>query len=148
MVAVALLAHYVLGAVMGLVLGAIIAPFHLDSSLGLLALSGAVFGVVLYVLNFYGMVRFFPWFAEWRGFATLMNHMIFGMCRGTFLCQAGPAWSGSLSAGRGDAHADGCCAHRHCGRLAAVSPDHAMVDDAARLELAEDGRHADDHRRQ
>jgi ribose/xylose/arabinose/galactoside ABC-type transport system permease subunit len=83
-VAVALLAHYVLGAVMGLVLGAIIAPFHLDSSLGLLALSGAVFGVVLYVLNFYGMVRFFPWFAEWRGFATLINHMIFGIAAALF----------------------------------------------------------------
>lgn len=78
-VAVALLAHYLLGTVFGLVLGAIIAPFREDSSVGVVSLAGALFGAVLYLLNFYGTVHFFPWFAEWRGAATLVSHLIFGL---------------------------------------------------------------------
>ncbi|MFC5520364.1 hypothetical protein [Polaromonas jejuensis] len=78
-VAVALVAHYVLGIVFGLVLAAIIAPFRGDSGVAVVALAGAVFGAVLYLLNFYGMVHFFPWFAEWRGAATLVIHLIFGV---------------------------------------------------------------------
>jgi len=78
-VAVALAAHYLLGIVFGLVIGAIIAPFRSDSTVGMVSLAGAVFGVVLYLLNFYGMVHFFPWFVEWRGAATVVTHLIFGM---------------------------------------------------------------------
>lgn len=78
-VAVALVAHYVLGIVYGLVLAAIIAQFRGDSGLGVVALFGAVFGAVLYLLNFHGMVYFFPWFVEWRGGETLVIHLIFGV---------------------------------------------------------------------
>jgi hypothetical protein len=78
-VAVALATHYVLGIVFGMVLSAIIAPFHFDSSAGMGLLAGAVFGLAIYLLNFYGMVRFFPWFADMRGWATLAAHLIFGM---------------------------------------------------------------------
>lgn len=78
-VAAALVTHYVLGIVLGLVLAAVIAPFHLDSSLGMVLLTGAVFGLAIYLLNFYGMIRFFPWFADMRGWATLAAHLIFGM---------------------------------------------------------------------
>src|SRR5262245_41452273 len=49
----ALVVHYVLGIAFALLLAAIIAPFHLDSSNGLVVLTGAAFGVLLYVLNFY-----------------------------------------------------------------------------------------------
>jgi hypothetical protein len=35
--------------------------------------------VVLYLLNFYGMTRFFPWFAELRGAPTVITHLIFGI---------------------------------------------------------------------
>ncbi|MGH8809445.1 MAG: hypothetical protein ACREX0_16345 [Noviherbaspirillum sp.] len=75
----ALLTHYVLGTVYGMILAAIIAPFHFDSSPGLAMLIGAVFGLALYLLNFYGMVRFFPWFAEMRNWVTVWAHVIFGM---------------------------------------------------------------------
>lgn len=78
-VAVALVAHYLLGTVFGLVLGAIITPICRASGPGLVLPAGAVFGAVLYLLNFYGMVHFFPWFAEWRGAATFVIHLIFGM---------------------------------------------------------------------
>ena len=42
--AAALVIHFVLGAILGMVLAAIIAPFQLDSSSGMAMLAGAVFG--------------------------------------------------------------------------------------------------------
>jgi hypothetical protein len=78
-IAAALATHYVLGIIFGTALAAIIAPFHLDSSVGMVLLTGAVFGLALYLLNFYGMVRFFPWFADMRGAAMLAAHLIFGI---------------------------------------------------------------------
>jgi hypothetical protein len=78
-VAVALATHYVLGIVLALILAAIIAPFHFDSSIGMVLLTGAVFGLVVYLFNFYGMVRFFSWFADMRGWATFAAHLVFGM---------------------------------------------------------------------
>jgi Kef-type K+ transport system membrane component KefB len=78
-VAVALITHYVLGIVFALILSAMIVSFRFDSSLGMVLLSGAVFGIVMYLFNFYGMVRFFSWFAEMRGWATVVTHVIFGM---------------------------------------------------------------------
>lgn len=77
--AVALITHYLLGIVFGLILGAIIAPFHFDSSPGMALAVGAIFGLMLYLLNFYGMARMFPWFAQMRGLATVIAHLIFGM---------------------------------------------------------------------
>ncbi len=78
-VAVALCTHYVLGIAFSLILAAIIVPFRFDSSLGMVLLTGAVFGLVLYLFNFYGMVQFFSWFADMRGWATLSAHVIFGL---------------------------------------------------------------------
>ncbi|MNK04317.1 hypothetical protein D3C87_221780 [compost metagenome] len=78
-VGVALATHYVLGIGLGLILAAIIVPFRFDSSIGMVLLTGAVFGVLIYLFNFYGMVRFFTWFAELRGWTTMLGHVIFGM---------------------------------------------------------------------
>lgn len=78
-VATALVTHYLLGIIFALILAALIVPFHFDSSLGMSLLTGAVFGLAMYLFNFYGMVRFFPWFIEMRGWATLLAHAIFGM---------------------------------------------------------------------
>lgn len=78
-VAVALITHYVLGIAFALILSAMLVSFRFDSSIGMVLLSGAVFGVVMYLFNFYGMVRFFSWFAEMRGWATVVAQVIFGM---------------------------------------------------------------------
>lgn len=78
-VGVALITHYVLGIAFGMILAAIIAPFHFDSSAGMALAIGAAFGLILYLFNFYGMASFFPWFADMRGWATLIGHLIFGM---------------------------------------------------------------------
>ncbi|MEO7400330.1 MAG: hypothetical protein ABIV07_06120 [Polaromonas sp.] len=78
-VAVALAAHYVLGVVFGVILALILAPFIRDSSVGMVSLAGAVFGALLYLLNFHGMTLFFPWFVDWRGTQALVIHLIFGL---------------------------------------------------------------------
>lgn len=77
-VATALVLHFVLGAIMGMILGAIIAPFHFDSSMGMLAAIGLAFGIVAYVVNFYGMTAVFPWFASERGSGPLLANLLFG----------------------------------------------------------------------
>lgn len=78
-VAAALFVHYLLGTVFGIVLGGLIAPFQLDSSAGMALLAGAVFGVVLYLFNFHVVASALLWFAELRGWYTLLGHVVFGM---------------------------------------------------------------------
>lgn len=81
-VTAALVIHFVLGAILGMVLAAIMAPFHLDSSIGMALLAGAVFGLLVYLFNFHVMTRAFPWFADARGWHTLLGNVLFGMCAG------------------------------------------------------------------
>ena len=78
-VALALATHYALGIVFGLAMAAIMAPLDLDATIGRALLTGAVFGVALYLINFFGVVRLFPWLAELRGWATLAAHLVFGI---------------------------------------------------------------------
>lgn len=78
-VGVALIIHYALGIAFGLVLASIIAPFRFDSSIGMAMLVGAVFGLLLYLINFYVLTSVFSWFADMRGWATLIANLIFGM---------------------------------------------------------------------
>jgi len=78
-VAVALATHYVLGILFGMALGFIIAGFQYEASAWMMQVIGASFGVMLYLFNFHGMVQFFPWFAELRGWATLIAHLVFGI---------------------------------------------------------------------
>ena len=59
----------------------VLAPFHCDSSLGVAMLAGALFGAVLYMVNFYGMVQIFQWswLQDLRGWATFIVHVLFGI---------------------------------------------------------------------
>ena len=77
--AVALVTHYVLGVVFGLVLGFLIGRLHYEQSAGMMQVLGALFGAVLYFVNFHVMTAVFPWFVELRGWATLIAHLVFGM---------------------------------------------------------------------
>ena len=77
--AVALLAHYLLGVLFGLALGFVIAGFHYETSPGTMLAIGALFGALLYLVNFHFMTLFFPWMSELRGWATLIAHLIFGI---------------------------------------------------------------------
>jgi hypothetical protein len=78
-VALSLAVHYVLGIVFGLALAVVMAPLHLDATVGRALATGAVFGLILYLVNFFGMVLWFPWLAELRGWATVAAHLVFGM---------------------------------------------------------------------
>ena len=78
-VVVALVTHFVLAILFAVILAAIMASFSLDASVGLSSLVGVVFGVLLYVINFHGMTSLFPWFADARGWATFLNHVLFGL---------------------------------------------------------------------
>ncbi|KER70139.1 membrane protein [Burkholderia cepacia] len=78
-VAMALLLHYVLGAIMGMMLAAIMAPFRLDSSVGMEAAIGVAFGIVAYGWNFYVMTAVFPWFVSERGGGPLLANLLFGV---------------------------------------------------------------------
>ncbi len=75
----ALVVHFVLAILFGLILAGIMAPFSFDSSFGMASLAGALFGVAVYVIDFYGMTRVFPWFAEARGSLSFLAHMVFGL---------------------------------------------------------------------
>ncbi|GIK86476.1 MAG: hypothetical protein BroJett026_19570 [Betaproteobacteria bacterium] len=79
-VAVSLAAHYALGIAFGLLLAAVVTPFGLDAAPGTAATVGAVFGVALYFVNFHAIVQLFPWLAAIRGWATLIGHVVFGVC--------------------------------------------------------------------
>jgi hypothetical protein len=81
-VATALLTHYILGVFFALILAIVIASFHFDSSAGMALLIGAAFGLLLYWFNFYGVTRFFAWFAEMRGWSSVVTHLVFGMTAG------------------------------------------------------------------
>ncbi|MXN77288.1 hypothetical protein GR157_21420 [Burkholderia sp. 4701] len=78
-VGTALVLHYVLGAIMGMILAAIIAPFRFDSSVGMEAVVGVAFGIVAYVWNFYVMTAVFPWFVSERGSGPLLANLLFGV---------------------------------------------------------------------
>lgn len=78
-VAIALAVHYALGIAFGLILAAVMAPLHLDATVPRVLVTGAAFGLILYIVNFFGMVQWFPWLADLRGWATVAAHLVFGM---------------------------------------------------------------------
>lgn len=76
---VGLVVHFALSIVLGLILAVIMAPFSFDSSMGMASLAGAVFGVAVYWINFYGMTQVFPWFVEARSALSFLAHVVFGL---------------------------------------------------------------------
>jgi hypothetical protein len=75
----ALAMHFVLAIVFALILSLIMVRFSFDSSAGMASLAGAMFCLAMYLLNFYGMTRLFPWFAEARNWVSVVSHLVFGV---------------------------------------------------------------------
>ncbi|CAB3796110.1 hypothetical protein [Paraburkholderia fynbosensis] len=75
----AFIVHFALAIVLALILSLIAVSFSLDSSVGMATFAGAVFGVIVYIINFYGMTQFFPWFAEARNWVSALVHIVFGI---------------------------------------------------------------------
>lgn len=72
---VAMMIHLVMSIVLAAILGVIVGRLGTAAAL----MAGAVFGLVLYLVNFYGMTAVFPWFAMARNWVTIFAHVMFGV---------------------------------------------------------------------
>lgn len=72
---VATLIHFALSIAYALI------PAHLAGRLraGPTLLVGASYGLLIYVVNLYGLTLLFPWFAVARDWVTLVTHVVFGV---------------------------------------------------------------------
>ena len=77
---VAMLIHFALAIVLGIVFALIVARWNM----GLITMSvaGAAFGMVVYLITFYGFTALFPWFAMARNGISLFSHAMFGLVLG------------------------------------------------------------------
>ena len=76
----AMLVHFVMSIFLALPLAWIISRQRLSlvASLG----AGTVYGLIIYLVNFYGFTAVFPWFAMARTPITLLSHAAFGLVLG------------------------------------------------------------------
>ena len=51
-------------------------------TIGMATMVGAAFGLVVYLVNFYGMTAVFPWFAMARGWIGIFAHVVYGVVLG------------------------------------------------------------------
>jgi hypothetical protein len=72
---VATAVHFGLSVAYGLILGLVIDGLSMRSAL----FSGLVFGLILYVVNMYGITEIFPWFSAVRDWITIIAHIVFGV---------------------------------------------------------------------
>ena len=72
---VAMMVHFLLSIVLAVILGLIVGRLGTAAAL----MAGAVFGLVVYLVNFYGMTAVFPWFAMARNWISIFAHVMFGV---------------------------------------------------------------------
>jgi hypothetical protein len=73
-VGMAISIHLGLAAFYGIVLSYLIVEFTRKNAPWL----GAVAGLLIYLVNYYGFAGLFPWMIEMRGTVTLLSHIVFG----------------------------------------------------------------------
>lgn len=72
----AMMIHFPLSAVYGVVFAAIVRSMESTKAL----ITGAVLGLAIYLINFYGVASFmFEWFAMARNWVSLTTHVLFGL---------------------------------------------------------------------
>lgn len=74
--AIAMLVHFVLAVVLAMIFVAVATRLSLSRTAFIVA--GAVFGLLVYLVNFYGLTAIFPWFEGARNWITIVSHLIFG----------------------------------------------------------------------
>jgi hypothetical protein len=84
------LAAIVQHAALSLVYALIFAFFAKGRSIVTATVLGMAFGLVLYVVNFYGFTAMFPWFAAARNWGTVLTHLIFGAVLGATYAYLAP----------------------------------------------------------
>lgn len=72
---VATLIHFTLSVAYALIPALLMS--HMRTGAALFA--GALYGLVIYVVNLYGFTMIFPWFAVARGWVTVLAHLVFGL---------------------------------------------------------------------
>jgi len=77
---VAMLVHFATSLAYAVILGWIISSRNLG--LGMSILVGALFGLLLYVVNFYVFTAIWPWFAMARGMISIFAHVMYGLVLG------------------------------------------------------------------
>jgi hypothetical protein len=73
---VAMAIHFVLSIAYAFAFAGAISRWDLE--IGMSIVAGAVFGLILYVVNFYAFTGLFPWFADARGWIGIISHAVFG----------------------------------------------------------------------
>ncbi len=71
---VAMVLHLILSVIYSLIQAFIVQRMDMGSAV----VVGAVFGLALYLVNFYVFTAVFPWFANARTWITLFTHIVFG----------------------------------------------------------------------
>ena len=71
---VAMAIHLTLSIVLAVILALVIKGL----GLGMAGMVGAIFGLVIYLINFYGLTAFFPWFEMARNWISIFAHVMFG----------------------------------------------------------------------
>lgn len=78
--AVAMMIHMVLSVLLAFALGWAISKWRMSLMSAIIA--GMLFGLVVYLVNFYGMTALFPWFSMARGAVSIFAHAVFGLVLG------------------------------------------------------------------
>lgn len=77
---VAMMVHFGVAIVLAILFAVLISAT--DAGMAGSIIGGAVLGVAVYFVNFYGSTALFPWFAMARGPITLFTHAMFGLVLG------------------------------------------------------------------
>lgn len=77
---VAMMVHLLLSILLGIILGWAISHWRFGLTISVIV--GTVFGLIIYVVNFYGFSSIWPWFAMARGWISIFAHAMFGLVLG------------------------------------------------------------------
>jgi uncharacterized membrane protein YagU involved in acid resistance len=86
---VAMLIHFAMAAILGVVF--VFAARMMKLSGPMMLLVGAIFGLIIYFVNFYGMTAVFPWFEMARNWISIVAHVIFGIVLAWWLTRGAAA---------------------------------------------------------
>lgn len=93
-VMVAMIIHFALSIVLGLILGWAISNWRLG--MGAAIVGGIVFGLLVYLVSFYIFTGIFPWFANARNWITVLSHLVYGgVLGGVYRALASRRWTHS-----------------------------------------------------
>jgi hypothetical protein len=80
--------HFALAILYGVILAFIVQRLGMTPAV----VVGALYGLALYFINFYGFTRLFPWFADARDWVSILSHIVqSGLMAGLYKTMAHPA---------------------------------------------------------